>query len=262
MGLARLLVVCLGLWYGFPAFGAPFDDGAVLTMAHRGTSDLSDENTLEAMAVADEYGAHIIEVDPRLTADGVYVLMHDRTVDRTTSGHGNISEMTYAEVTELRTHSGFSIPTLKQTLAFARERELLVYIDIKEPPDYDAMIKDIQETEMGQHILLGCYELKTLKTFKQRQPSWFAFVTWPLPARSLRQAERIKADGIATLIQLASRRLVRRAHRRGLKVVTMPANTRKRMEKLRRNQVDVLQSDVLGMLKPFGRAQDGPQSPQ
>ena len=115
-----------------PAWSGPFDDGVVLTMAHRGTSDLSDENTLEAMSVAYEYGAHIIEVDPRLTADGVYVLMHDRTIDRTTNGRGKISEMTYAEVTKLKTQSGYSIPTLKQTLEFARQRNLLVYIDIKE----------------------------------------------------------------------------------------------------------------------------------
>jgi glycerophosphoryl diester phosphodiesterase len=241
-----------------PALAEPFDDATVLTMAHRGTSDLSDENTIEAMNIAYEYGVHIVEVDPRITSDGVYVLMHDRTVDRTTNGHGLIAEMTFNDVSQLTTKSGYAVPTLEHVLQFARERDLILYIDIKEPPDFDEMIRVIEKTKMAQHILLGCYELKTLKTFKERRPSWFAFVTWPIPALSLRQADRLNADGIATLIQLASKRLVRRAHKRGLKVVTMPANHLKRVEKLLRNQVDVLQSDELHLLKSHGRTNGSP----
>ena len=69
-------------------------------VAHRGASDDAPEHSLAAYLLAVEQGADAIECDVRLTADGTLVCVHDRRIDRTSSGRGVVSEMTLAELSE------------------------------------------------------------------------------------------------------------------------------------------------------------------
>src|SRR5829696_4803108 len=65
-----------------------------VNLAHRGASALAPENTIEAFRLAVEAGAGGFELDVHMTRDGHIVVIHDATVDRTTSGTGAVSEMT------------------------------------------------------------------------------------------------------------------------------------------------------------------------
>ena len=92
-----------------------------LIFAHRGASAHAPENTLSAFELALEQGAHGIELDVKLTADGEVVVFHDPTIDRTTGGQGRISQLTLAALRELDAGSSFSekfsgekIPTLAE----------------------------------------------------------------------------------------------------------------------------------------------------
>src|SRR5215212_9031009 len=69
-----------------------------VNLAHRGASALAPENTIEAFRLAVEAGAGGLELDVHLTRDGHVVVIHDPTVDRTTSGTGAVSEMTFDEL--------------------------------------------------------------------------------------------------------------------------------------------------------------------
>jgi len=92
-------------------------------MAHRGNRAACPENTLAAFRRALVDGADILETDLHLTSDGVFVCIHDGTVDRTTNGQGAVAEMTLAEVKALRAdcgRPGFEderIPTLAEVAA-------------------------------------------------------------------------------------------------------------------------------------------------
>ncbi|GLY94778.1 glycerophosphodiester phosphodiesterase family protein [Actinoplanes sp. NBRC 103695] len=77
-------------------------------VAHRGYSAVAPENTLPALAAAVHGGATHIEFDVRTTADGVPVVIHDRTVDRTTDGSGYVWDLTLAEIRALDAGSWFS----------------------------------------------------------------------------------------------------------------------------------------------------------
>ncbi len=96
--------------------------------AHRGASDTHPENTLSAFREAIRLGAHMIEFDVALTSDGQLVLMHDRTVDRTTNGKGPVAALTLAELAKLDAGSwkaphfgGQRVPTLDATLTMMPE---------------------------------------------------------------------------------------------------------------------------------------------
>ena len=92
-----------------------------LVIAHRGRSDVAPENTLEAFSRAIDAGADAIELDVRLTRDGHVAVIHDRRVDRTTSGTGVIGKLTLSEIKDLDAGSWFGpdfksarVPTLDE----------------------------------------------------------------------------------------------------------------------------------------------------
>lgn len=92
-----------------------------LILAHRGASGVAPENTLAAFRLARELGADGVELDVTLTRDRVPVVIHDDTVDRTTDGHGRVSELTILEMKQLDAgarsspaFSGETIPTLAE----------------------------------------------------------------------------------------------------------------------------------------------------
>lgn len=92
-------------------------------MAHRGNSAACPENTLPAFARALADGADLVETDVRLTADGVFVCIHDATVDRTTDGRGAVAGLSLARIQALdascgrRGFAGVKVPTLAEAMA-------------------------------------------------------------------------------------------------------------------------------------------------
>ncbi|WP_158609608.1 glycerophosphodiester phosphodiesterase [Cellulomonas triticagri] len=97
---------------------------------HRGASFELPENTLAAFRRALEHGADGIELDVALTSDGVAVVLHDESVDRTTDGTGSVADLTLAQVRALDAGGGERVPTLDEVLALAAGRAE-VNIEIK-----------------------------------------------------------------------------------------------------------------------------------
>ena len=78
---------------------AAYDPGARLVIGHRGAAGRYPENTFAAFDYAVGLGVDAIEFDLRITRDGVVVVIHDPTLDRTTSGSGRIDELSAGQVT-------------------------------------------------------------------------------------------------------------------------------------------------------------------
>ncbi|XP_036597755.1 glycerophosphodiester phosphodiesterase 1 [Trichosurus vulpecula] len=114
--------------------------GRISAIAHRGGGHDAPENTLAAIREAAKNGATGVELDVEFTADGVPVLMHDETVDRTTDGTGRLSDLTFAEVRKLNPAAnhrlknnfpGEKIPTLKEAIMECLDHNLTIYFDVK-----------------------------------------------------------------------------------------------------------------------------------
>jgi len=237
------------------AQASPWQKDRHTTVGHRGTTVLADENTIAAYQVAYDHGLDLFECDPHLTADKVYVIMHDDTVDRTTNGHGPVSEMTLAEIKALRTKSGQEVPTLEEALVFAREHDMSVYLDLKGPPEDggELLIKTIRDAGMADREVAGCYHLKTSHMIEKAAPEISTCVSWPYPAMFLIQAKWLGADAVGTLRQLATKPAIKMAHLHGLIMITMPINSEEDLEKFDRKGLDALQSDDPRLLEPYGR---------
>ncbi|MBB5791869.1 glycerophosphodiester phosphodiesterase [Jiangella mangrovi] len=109
--------------------------------AHRGALTLAPENTLDSYAYAFAYGVDLVEVDVQQTKDGRFVALHDSTVDRTTDGTGNITDLTYDEVRSLNAadyapwkggpYDPAQVASLEEVLELAQRAGKGVELDIK-----------------------------------------------------------------------------------------------------------------------------------
>lgn len=125
----------------------------VLVICHRGDWRNYPENSIPAIESVIRMGADMVEIDVQLTKDSVLVLMHDRTIDRCTTGRGKIGEMTYEELQRhyLKTAHGvrssldLKVPTLREALEVCKNR---ITVNIDKGYDYYPMVLALTE-ELG-----------------------------------------------------------------------------------------------------------------
>jgi hypothetical protein len=152
--------------------------------AHRGDINATDgypENTLAACRSAARRGAHRIEVDPRLNADGTWYLMHDDTVDRTTNGTGNVSAKTDAQMDALAIDGGYGYraahaglyhpPTLASVLTALAPYDVTLQIDNKVGASAGALATYIVAQGWTQRVAINAYtqaEAQAIKAVDSR----------------------------------------------------------------------------------------------
>jgi len=232
------------------AWAEVWPQGRPLTLSHRGANREFDENTLAAFQRAAELKADAIECDPKLTKDGVFVIMHDFTVDRTTNGRGKVSDLTLEQIRALRTKQGEQAPTLEEVLKLAQERGLKIYLDMKTPPpDLGAgLIALLDQYQMRNLVIVGTYNKKFCRTLKQRWPDLTVEISWPWPVLTLEGAHKLGADSIGTLTALATKRIVAHAHKLHLHVATFPVDDREKLLHQKQIGLDVLQTNDPNLL--------------
>ena len=115
-------------------------------IAHRGAGKLAPENTLAAFRLGAAHGWRAFECDVKLSADGVPFLLHDATLERTTSGQGTAGDQPWAALSRLdaggwqgRQYAGEPLPTLAAVAAFVRANGYRLNIEIKPTPGTEAV---------------------------------------------------------------------------------------------------------------------------
>lgn len=121
--------------------------------AHRGLGPSAVENTLAAVRGSIARGVDVIETDLRTTADGHIVILHDATVDRTTSGHGAVARMTLAEVRALDA-GGEPVPTLAEMLDLVRGTDARLLLDVKQA-DLAAILAEVRDHNAERNVIFG-----------------------------------------------------------------------------------------------------------
>jgi glycerophosphoryl diester phosphodiesterase len=157
------------------------DSGRVHVCGHRGYSLHYPENTLLAFEAAKAWGATTVEIDVMLTAEGEPIVLHDPTVDRTTDGHGFAADLSLACIRELDAgapfhprFAGTRIPTLAETLDWAKREEMGIVLEIKEAERPDAAADSIAElleaTGTSDRVIVIGFDHVVLKQAGERHP--------------------------------------------------------------------------------------------
>ncbi len=138
----------------------------ILVAAHRATNDYYPENSLAAIKESIRIGVDIVELDIRQSKDGVLLIMHDRTLDRTTNGSGNVSDFSLDQLKDLRLLFKDSItteriPTFKEVLQLTKGKVLLdIDFKLEDMAAVEKAYSLIQEFGMENQILFFLYDYK------------------------------------------------------------------------------------------------------
>ncbi|MEI6669643.1 MAG: glycerophosphodiester phosphodiesterase [Acidobacteriota bacterium] len=154
-----------------------------MVYAHRGGAALAPENTFAAFDNGLACGADGLEFDVHLSRDGVPVVMHDPTVDRTTNGTGPIADMTAAELAALDAGYRFSrdgafpfrgqrvgVPTLRDVIARYPAAHLLVELKSTDPQLASAVVEQIRAVDGLDRIAVGSFHQGALAEVRAREP--------------------------------------------------------------------------------------------
>lgn len=207
--------------------GAGQGADGVMAIAHRGFVSRAPENTMESFAAAQAAGAAYVEVDVRASRDGVLVLVHDATVDRTTAGRGAVAEMSYAALREL------GVVRFREVLAWARQAGMRIDVDHK-AGEVEAIAAEIRETGMtGRVVIEGSRE--RLARFAALLPG---VDTMP-KVRSVAEVAAVCAALRTTVIRLSIEQLAEAGYREavrqcGARVAVTLLGERDREEEMRR----------------------------
>ena len=163
--------------------------------AHRGGRNIPGypENSLQVFAYTLQYTPAMLECDINVSADGVLLLMHDNSLDRTTTGTGRVQDTPWSEMKPLflvddngKTTS-FRIPTFAQALDFAKGKALLS-VDVKRGVDFRQVVELIEAKNMVDHVVIITYNQEDAELVHQLNPDLMISVS----IRSLEEWERMR----------------------------------------------------------------------
>lgn len=182
------------------------DQKSIHIAAHRGAHLAYPENSIAAIEEAIRLGASVVELDVRATKDGVLVLMHDKTVNRTTSGEGEVGKHTYAEIQKMHLRgatdgemSNLFIPTLQEALRICKGK-IIVDLDFKEERrEFVAKTYDLIAQEgMEDQVLFFLYDYKEMPGIYKRNPKITIFPR----ARSMKDLTAILKMKMTSIVHL------------------------------------------------------------
>ncbi|MFJ4909543.1 glycerophosphodiester phosphodiesterase [Streptomyces sp. NPDC093249] len=207
----------------------------VTAVGHRGDPYRVRENTLRSISSAVERGADAVEIDVRLTKDGVPVLLHDDTLERLWGHERRLADLTRAQLAEL-TRGG--VPTLREALLTAGDKRLMLDLPGGDEKSVRTIVGTVRECGAGERVYY-CAGAVAMLQVRAADPAAEIALTWNSlvpPRRALLDA--VRPRWLNYRFGLVSEELTDRLHRDGLLVSVWTADTRRTMRKLIMKGVD------------------------
>jgi glycerophosphoryl diester phosphodiesterase len=227
----------------------PFlDAGGPIAFAHRGAAPPGLENTLAAVDRVVGLGFGYLETDVRATRDGVAVLLHDASLDRTTDRSGPVRTLRWTEVAKARVGGREPVPRLDELLG--SYPDLRVNIDVKTPSAVDPLVEVVRRTGAIDRVCIGSFHDRLIPIVRARLGERLCTSLGPREVLALRLGTLRRTDaGCAQVppgllrIRVIDPRFVAAAHRLGLPVHAWTVNDPAEMNRLLDLGVDGIMSD-------------------
>ena len=229
-------------------------------IAHRGASGHAPENTFAAFERALQLGAGFIETDLQLTRDARFVAIHDAHLERTTNGQGTVRDHTLAQLRELDAGMWFDrqfmdqrIPTLDEILEFAREQDVVFYLEIKYDSAWGmhhALVGALGKPENAARTIVISFDPATLAAVRKLEPAiMIGLLVEDATADPVKAALDVGARQLCPKADLVTQELVERAHRADLHVVAWTINDAEKMRAAMDAGVDGIMTDLPDRLR-------------
>ncbi|WP_457323404.1 glycerophosphodiester phosphodiesterase [Roseateles sp. P5_E11] len=235
-----------------------------LWLAHRGAGKLAPENTLAAFRMGAGFGFRAFECDVKLSRDGQAFLLHDDTLDRTTSGQGSPASADWAQLAGLDAGAWHSppfaaepLPRFAQIAAFCQANGCALNVEIKPCPGEEARTGAAVAHEAARlwagalPPLLSSFKPEALMAARGAEPA--------LPRALLLDklwdgwwdtAESLGVVAVITNYRLMDRALIERLHARGWRALVYTVNDAATAERLIADGIDGIITDAVHELGP------------
>ncbi|UTA66156.1 glycerophosphodiester phosphodiesterase family protein [Emticicia sp. 21SJ11W-3] len=170
-----------------------------MVSSHRGGGDIPGypENCLESFAYLAGKIPNIIECDIEITKDSVLMMMHDNSLDRTTTGKGKIINQNWADMKDLNLKdnagklTSFKIPTLEQVLKWGKNKVIFT-LDVKRNTPYEKVVAMVKQLQAENYCVIITYDVNQARKVYNLDPNLMISVT----IRDLKEYERHHEAGI------------------------------------------------------------------
>jgi glycerophosphoryl diester phosphodiesterase len=232
-------------------------------IAHRGAGKLAPENTLAAFRLGASHGYKAFECDVKLSADGVPFLLHDDTLDRTTSAKGSAGSRPWAELSRLdagswhsAAHAGEPPASFEALAAFCVANGHALDLEIKPSPGAEtatgrAVGEAVRKLWRGRPPLLSSFKTQALagarETAPELQRALLLDSVWP---GCLEMAASLECAAIITKHELMDRELLQRIHGEGRRALVYTVNDAARADALIALGIDGIVTDAVDRLGP------------
>ena len=233
-----------------------FSASRPLVFAHRGGAALAPENTIAAFDNALALGVDGIELDVRMSSDGVVVVHHDRTLDRTTDLRGPVATRTMEELVRA------AVPSLSSVLARYRDARVIIEMKLDEPEFARAVVEDVRSAGAIDRVCLGSFGRRSLGEARRVEPAiatsaareevrWALYRSWCRWPVMKTPFAGYQIPEWAGTTRVVSPRFVGDAHRAGLGVQVWTVNTESDARRLMDWGVDALITDRPDVMVPL-----------
>jgi glycerophosphoryl diester phosphodiesterase len=245
---------------------------SIWAIAHRGASGHAPENTMAAFRRAVELGARFIETDLQLSRDSRAVAMHDFTLDRTTTGKGEVHQLPLDQIRALdagawyenrgaKSYAGEKVPTLEEILDFAKQNDVIFYLEIKSGQAWGiehVVVATLRDYNAGARVVILSFDPAALDTIHRLDSTMMTGFLCEHPSSDL--VERTVRAGARQLVargDLITPAVIDQAHHAGLQVAAWTINEVEQMRRLIEIGVDGIITDypdrLLGVLRESGK---------
>jgi glycerophosphoryl diester phosphodiesterase len=215
----------------------PFASRERLVFAHRGGAKLAPENTMAAFAHGLSFGSDGIECDVHLSRDGIPVVIHDRTLERTTNAAGPVSERTAAELAAVDAGYHFSVdgefpfrgrghgvPTLEDVVATFGAARMIIEMKAGAPVLARAVVDVLRRRGAVDRVCVGSFHQRGLDVVRTEEPAiatsasesearWTLYRSWcAWPFHQARPYCAFQVPQRAGRLRVVSRRFLAQAH--------------------------------------------------
>ena len=151
-------------------------------IGHRGVKDLEPENTLKSISAAFKLGLECVEVDVKVSKDEIPLLLHDDTLERTTTGFGPVSNFTFEEINQLdagyffyKYKTNIKVPKLSEVLEFVKKKQKYINIELKpnkglELLNVEKVLEEVRNKSY-QKIFFSSFHLQSCISLKKKSPN-------------------------------------------------------------------------------------------
>ena len=212
--------------------------------AHRGSAGTHPENTMAAFKEAERIGADGIELDVHITKDNQIAVIHDKTVDRTTNGTGDVSSLTMEELKKLDAGSHFSeefhnenVPALTEVLSWMQGNALKLNIELKNvtvdyPGFEERLLEEVQRFGLKNRIFFSSFNHEALKKIHDLDPGMECAILYLEKLyKPWDYAKSLGAKGLHPHHPNTSEVMIKEAQRQGFPVRVYTVNDENTMEK-------------------------------